>query len=57
MAKSISCADVDADCSWSATAETEEELMKKVAAHAKEHKDIELSPELVAKVKSHIKDI
>jgi predicted small metal-binding protein len=36
MTKSISCADVGADCNWSATAETEEELMKKVAEHAKE---------------------
>jgi predicted small metal-binding protein len=36
MTKSLSCADVGADCNWSATAETEEELMKKVAEHAKE---------------------
>ena len=31
MAKSISCADAGADCGWSATAETEEELLDKVA--------------------------
>ncbi|MEJ2261061.1 MAG: DUF1059 domain-containing protein [Nitrosopumilaceae archaeon] len=35
MVKSISCADSGADCSWSTTAETEEELMNKVEAHAK----------------------
>jgi len=58
MTKSISCADVGADCSWSTTAETEEELMKKVAHHAKEeHEGMEITPERVAKIKSHIKEI
>jgi len=58
MTKSISCADAGADCSWSATAETEEDLMNKVAQHAKEdHKGMEVTPELVAKIKSHIKEI
>ena len=58
MTKSISCADVGADCSWSTTAETENELMKKVAEHAKEeHEGMEVTPELVAKIKSHIKEI
>ena len=57
MAKSISCADAGADCSWSATAETEEELMGKVADHVKEeHKELEVTPELVEKVKSLIKE-
>ncbi len=58
MTKSISCADAGYDCGWSATAETEEELMNKVAEHAKaEHKDMEITPELVAKIKSLIKEI
>ena len=58
MAKSISCADAGADCNWSATAETEEELMDKVGAHVKsDHPELEVSPELVAKVKSLIKEI
>ena len=58
MAKSISCADAGADCNWSATAETEEELMEKVAEHVKaEHKELQITPELVAKVKSIIKEI
>jgi len=58
MAKSISCADAGADCSWSATADSEEELMEKVSGHVKaEHKDMEITPELVAKVKSLIKDV
>ncbi len=58
MTKSISCADACKDCGWSATAETEEELMNKVAEHAKaEHKDMEITPEVVAKIKSIIKEI
>ena len=58
MVKSISCADAGADCSWSTTAETEEELLNKVAAHAKEeHPDLEITPELVEKIKSIIKEI
>jgi predicted small metal-binding protein len=58
MTKSISCADVGSDCGWSTTAKTEEELMKKVAEHAKEeHKDLKVTPEVVAKIKSHIREI
>lgn len=58
MAKSISCADVGADCTWSTTADTEEELMNRVAQHAKEkHPEFEVTPELVEKIKSHIKEI
>ena len=58
MTKSISCADAGADCSWSATAETEEELMGKVADHVKEeHKELEVTPELVEKVKALIKEV
>lgn len=58
MTKSLSCADVGTDCNWSATAETEEELMKKVVEHAKEeHEGMEITPELVDKIKSNIKEI
>ncbi len=58
MSKSISCADVGADCNWSATADTEEQLMEKVAEHAKEeHQGMEITPELVEKIKSQIKEI
>jgi len=58
MTKSISCSDAGSDCGWSATAETEEELMSKVTEHAKaDHKDLEITPELVAKIKSLIKEV
>ncbi len=58
MTKSISCSDAGKDCGWSATADTEERLMGKVADHVKmEHKDIELTPENISKIKSLIKEI
>jgi len=58
MTKSISCSDAGKDCGWSATAETEEKLMEKVAFHVKmDHKDIELTTENISKIKSLIKEI
>ena len=58
MAKSISCADAGKDCGWSATADTEDDLMQKIAEHVQaEHKDLELNEENIAMVKSLIKDI
>lgn len=58
MAKTFKCADAGNECSWSATAESEDELMKKVAEHAKTaHPGMEVTPELVEKIKSQIKDI
>lgn len=58
MTKSISCKDAGADCGWSATAETENELMSKVQEHVKtDHKELEINDQLVAKVKSLIKEI
>ena len=58
MTKSISCADTGSDCSWSASAETEEQILEKVAQHAKDkHPELEVTPELVSKIKSLIKEI
>ena len=58
MTKKISCTDAGFDCGWSATAETEEELMEKATEHVKEsHKDIQLTPEFAEKVKSLMKDV
>ena len=56
MAKTIRCSDVGVDCDWSASANTEEELMKKVQVHAKEHGFNNIPPELLAKVKASIKE-
>ena len=58
MAKSIICSDAGKDCGWSASAETEEKLMEKVAEHVKvEHKDIELTAENISNIKTLIKEI
>jgi predicted small metal-binding protein len=44
-------------CGFTATAATEEELLKKVVAHAsQDHGVTEVTPELAAKVKSAIRD-
>ena len=51
----IACNDVVHGCGFTASAETEEELMEKVAAHAaKAHGVTEVTPELAAKVKAAI---
>ena len=58
MGKSISCADAGKTCGWSATADTEEELMTKVQEHVTvEHKEIELNQETLEKIKSLMKDV
>ena len=55
-AKHISCADIVPDCSFTASAATEDELLTQVVAHAaREHGITEITPELAAKVKAAIK--
>lgn len=55
MTKKIACGDVVPGCQWKAEAATEEELMKKVVAHAAEaHGVREVSPDLAKKVKEAI---
>lgn len=57
MAKEMRCADVGMDCDSVARAESTEELMEQVAAHAAEVHDInEISDELAAKVQSVVRD-
>jgi predicted small metal-binding protein len=52
----IACADIVPDCPFTASAATEEELLKKVSAHAAhDHGVTEITPELAAKVKAAIK--
>jgi predicted small metal-binding protein len=57
MAKSIKCSDVGVDCDWRASAQTEEELFKKIEAHAKEHGFNGIPPDLLSKVKAAIREI
>jgi predicted small metal-binding protein len=56
MEKQIACGDVVPGCAWKASAQTEEELVKQVAAHAaKAHGVEEVTPELAAQVKAAIR--
>jgi predicted small metal-binding protein len=55
--KYIACAAVVPDCPFEATAETEEELLQMVIAHAGHtHGITEVTPELAAKVKAAIQN-
>lgn len=55
--KYIACAAVVPDCPFEATAQTEEELLQMVIAHAKHtHGITEVTPELAAKVKAAIEN-
>ena len=57
MTKSISCKDAGKDCGWSASADSEEELMTKVTEHVlAEHKEIDLNAESISSIKSLIKE-
>lgn len=56
--KELHCSALVPDCTFVAKAETEDELMKKVAMHAKDvHKMEELTPELKTKAKAAIKTV
>ncbi len=57
MPKTYTCRDVGVDCDWKTSAETEDEIMGAIKGHAAEiHPGIELTPELVEKVRGAIKD-
>ena len=57
MSKQIACNDVVSGCDFTATATSEDELMKKVTRHAAEDHGVnEVTPDLAAKVKAAIKD-
>ena len=54
--KYIACAEIVPECPFTASASSEEELLKKVVEHAAhDHGITEVSPELAAKVKAAIK--
>ncbi|HAL49036.1 MAG TPA: hypothetical protein DCP37_14900 [Dehalococcoidia bacterium] len=57
MAKTYACRDVGADCDWKTSGATVDEVMATVGEHAAQvHPTIELTPELMATVRSVIKD-
>ena len=58
MAKSIKCLDVGVDCDFEARADSEAELMQKVAEHARTaHGITEIPKEVLQKVKAAIRDV
>ena len=58
MTKQLGCKDVGVDCEWSATAETVDELMEKVRAHARDGHGFDPIPqEHLAKILASIKDV
>ena len=58
MGKIVDCARVDPStgCSHVVRGETEDELMKNAAEHAKEHGIVEVTPELLERVRANIQD-
>ncbi|MCW4010111.1 MAG: DUF1059 domain-containing protein [Candidatus Bathyarchaeota archaeon] len=53
---SFKCADIGMKCGFETSAATEEELMKKITAHAASVHNIQtVSPELAQKIKNAIK--
>ena len=57
MAKTYTCRDVGVDCDWKTSGATEDEVMATISEHAAEvQPTIELTPDLVAAVRSVIKD-
>ncbi len=57
MAKVLRCSDVGFECEGVIRAETEEEVLKKAAEHAKsEHNLEEISDEVLEKVRAAIQD-
>lgn len=53
--KELRCRDLGFDCDAVVQVETEEELLKQVAAHAKAVHGVKVTPEIVAEVKKHIR--
>lgn len=57
MSKHIACADIVGGCPFEASAATEEELLQRVAAHAREsHGVAQVTPELAEKVRASIRE-
>jgi len=58
MGKVVDCAKVDPStgCGHVVRGETEEELMRNAQEHAKEHGLVEVTPELMERVRANIRD-
>ncbi len=57
MAKTVNCRDVGVDCDFVAKGETEQEVLKQCAEHARTaHGMDEIPPEVAEKVRAAIRD-
>jgi predicted small metal-binding protein len=57
MSKIVRCREVGVDCDFEARGETEEDVLRKCAEHARtEHNMNEIPPELAAKVRTAIRE-
>lgn len=57
MGKMLKCREVGVDCDFEAHGKSEAEILQKAAEHAKGcHPGVQMTPELVAKIKGAIKD-
>jgi len=58
MAKELRCRDVGLDCDFQARGDTEDEVLRQAATHARTaHQITEMPPELAAKVRAAIRSI
>lgn len=58
MPKTLDCRDVGIDCDFTATGETEEEVMTKAVEHGRAvHGFDEIPPELAEKARASIQDV
>lgn len=56
MTKVLRCSDLVPGCDFKAEGETEDEVLQKAAAHAKNEHGMNVTPELAEKVKGAIQD-
>lgn len=57
MAKSFKCADIGMNCGFQTTANTTEQLMPKIAEHARTaHGMAQIQPDILANVQASIKE-
>lgn len=57
MTKLLKCGDLMPGCTFEARGQSEQEILRAAAVHAKEVHGMEATPELVEKVKGAIRDI
>jgi predicted small metal-binding protein len=56
MTKTLACGEIMDGCPATFSAETEDELLAQAGQHAAESHGLEVTPELVEVVRSHIRD-